>query len=70
MKAEAQAKGGHLTVQDMENMQADFDRQAQALSGALEKSFEADGPSLVVIPIDYDENNKLTQRMGELTASI
>jgi len=40
MKAEAQAKGGHLTVQDMENMQADFDRQAQALSGALEKSFE------------------------------
>jgi len=40
MKAEAQAKGGHLTVQDMDNMQADFDRQAQALSGALEKSFE------------------------------
>ncbi|MBC8337469.1 MAG: hypothetical protein H8E39_02130 [Alphaproteobacteria bacterium] len=40
MKAEAQAKGGHLTVQDMEDMQADFDRQAQALSGALEKSFE------------------------------
>ncbi len=40
MKAEARAKGGHLTVQDMENMQADFDRQAQALSGALEKSFE------------------------------
>ncbi len=40
MKAEAKAKGGHLTVQDMENMQADFDRQAQALSGALEQSFE------------------------------
>jgi len=40
MKAEAKAKGGHLTVQDMENMQADFDIQAQALSGALEKSFE------------------------------
>ncbi len=28
MKAEARTKGGHLTVQDMENMQADFDRQA------------------------------------------
>ena len=40
MKAKAKAKGGHLTVQDMENMQADFDIQAQALSGALEKSFE------------------------------
>ncbi len=41
MKAAAQAKGGHLTVQDMEDMQDDFDRQTQALSGALEKSFEA-----------------------------
>jgi len=40
MKAEAQAKGGDLTVQDMENMQDYFDRQAQALSGALENSFE------------------------------
>ena len=40
MKAEAQAKGGHLSVADLENMQADFDRQAEALSGALEKSFE------------------------------
>ncbi len=41
MKAAAQAKGGHLSVQDLENMQADFDRQAKALSGALEQSFEA-----------------------------
>ncbi len=41
MKAAAQAKGGHLTVQDLEDMQDDFDRQTQALSGALEKSFEA-----------------------------
>ncbi len=36
----------------------------------LETSFQTDGPSLVVIPIDYSENDKLTQRMGELTASI
>lgn len=41
MKAAAKAKGGHLTVQDMEDMQADFDRQTQALSGALERSFGA-----------------------------
>ncbi len=41
MKAAAKAKGGHLTVQDMEDMQEDFDRQAQALSGALESSFGA-----------------------------
>ena len=41
MKAAAEAKGGHLTVQDLEDMQDDFDRQTRALSGALEKSFEA-----------------------------
>ncbi len=41
MKAAAKAKGGHLSVQDLEDMQDDFDRQTRALSGALEKSFEA-----------------------------
>jgi acetolactate synthase-1/2/3 large subunit len=40
------------------------------LQETLETSFRAEGPSLIVIPIDYSENNKLTQRMGELTASI
>ena len=40
------------------------------LQETLETSFRTEGPSLVVIPIDYSENNKLTQRMGELTASI
>ena len=40
------------------------------LQDTLRASFDADGPSLVVIPIDYDENNKLTKRMGELTASL
>jgi acetolactate synthase-1/2/3 large subunit len=28
------------------------------------------GPSLVVLPIDYGENVKLSQRLGELTCSI
>jgi hypothetical protein len=41
MKAAAKAKGGHLTVQDMEDLQAEFDRQTQALSGALGRSFGA-----------------------------
>lgn len=40
LKAEAAAKG-HLTVADLENMQAEFDRQARALSGVFEQSFEA-----------------------------
>lgn len=40
MKAEAKAKGGHLSVQDLEDMQDDFDRLAAGLSGALAQSFE------------------------------
>lgn len=40
MKAEANAKGGHLSVQDLENMQDDFDRLAAGLSKALAQSFE------------------------------
>ena len=43
---------------------------ADDLRATLEESFRTEGPSLVVIPIDYAENTKLTQRMGELTASI
>ncbi|MFQ5763857.1 MAG: hypothetical protein ACE5GT_02920 [Rhodospirillales bacterium] len=40
LKAEAHAKGGRLTVADLEEMQAEFDRQAEALSGVFQQSFE------------------------------
>lgn len=40
------------------------------LEGVLRRSFEEPGPSLVVIPIDYRENPKLTKKLGELTATI
>ncbi len=40
LKAEAEARGGHLTSQDLEAMQADFNRQAEALSSVFEQSFE------------------------------
>ena len=40
------------------------------LRATLERSFEADGPSLVVIPIDYAENRKLTKRLGEIDAHL
>ena len=40
LKAFANAKGGHLTVADLDGMQSEFDRQAQALSGVFEQSFE------------------------------
>ncbi|NNF52624.1 MAG: acetolactate synthase large subunit, partial [Gammaproteobacteria bacterium] len=40
------------------------------LQAGLEKSFNTDGPSLVVVPIDYDENQKLTKRLGNIAVSI
>ncbi len=40
------------------------------LRDTLEKSFEAEGPSLVVIPIDYRENNLLTERLGNIGCTI
>ena len=44
--------------------------RSEDLRGVLEASFEVDGPSLVVIPIDYRENRLLTQKLGEITATL
>lgn len=40
------------------------------LQGELENAFNTEGPSLVVVPIDYRENQKLTERLGEMTCVI
>ncbi len=40
------------------------------LQATLEQSFQAEGPSLLVIPIDYDENTKLTDRLGNIPCSL
>ena len=40
------------------------------LQDTLNESFETEGPSLVVIPIDYRENNKLTERLGNIACPI
>ncbi|MBT8085789.1 MAG: acetolactate synthase large subunit [Woeseia sp.] len=40
------------------------------LQGALRTALDEDGPSLVVIPIDYRENPKLTKKLGEITSHI
>ncbi|MEL7185905.1 MAG: acetolactate synthase large subunit [Pseudomonadota bacterium] len=39
---------------------------AEDLEGALDGAFKESGPSLVVIPIDYRENQLLTKKLGEL----
>ncbi len=43
---------------------------AQDVENTLYQCFAESGPSLLVIPIDYRENNLLTKRLGELTCSI
>lgn len=40
------------------------------LESTLENAFNEDGPSLVVIPIDYRENQKLTKKLGEIRCTI
>ena len=40
------------------------------LEATLESAFAESGPSLVVIPIDYRENQLLTEKLGEITATI
>jgi acetolactate synthase-1/2/3 large subunit len=43
-----------------------FVENAVDLVPALEAAFDEDGPSLVVIPIDYRENALLTKKLGEI----
>jgi acetolactate synthase-1/2/3 large subunit len=40
------------------------------LVDTLEKAFDEEGPSLVVIPIDYRENLILTERLGDIVCPI
>jgi len=51
-----------------------WDFQHVTKSDDLLKSVEAaanhKGPSLIVLPIDYDENKKLTERLGKLTCTL
>ncbi len=44
--------------------------RSRELKGTLARALEQPGPSLVVLPIDYRENALLTQRLGEIQATI
>jgi len=50
--------------------QGQYVKQSQDLSGALNKALAHDGPSLIVIPIDYRENPILTKRLGNIACAI
>ena len=45
-------------------------RRSDQLKEQLAGAFAEEGPSLIVVPIDYRENLKLTQHLGELTVTI
>ena len=47
-----------------------FCQNSRDLQTTLEAAFNTSGPSLVVIPIDYRENALLTQKLGDITATI
>ncbi|HAD10767.1 MAG TPA: acetolactate synthase large subunit, partial [Porticoccaceae bacterium] len=44
--------------------------ESKALKDTLEAAFTHEGPSLVVVPVDYRENALLTQRLGELNEGM
>ncbi len=44
--------------------------RAEALQSSLERAFNEPGPSLVVMPVDYRENPKLTEKLGRIEATI
>ena len=43
---------------------------SEPLAETLEQAFQEEGPSIVVIPIDYRENALLTQKLGQITCKI
>ena len=44
--------------------------RSRDLSATLETAFAEDGPSLVVLPVDYRENARLTERLGDIVCPI
>jgi len=45
-------------------------KNSRDLMAELESAFNESGPSLIVVPIDYRENQLLTKRQGEITCPI
>jgi acetolactate synthase-1/2/3 large subunit len=50
--------------------QGHFVENSKDLEITLENALEEKGPSLVIIPIDYSENMKLTERLGDIACPI
>ena len=44
--------------------------KAEEFPGLLEEALAQNGPALLAVPVDYDENRKLTERLGNLVLPI
>ncbi len=47
-----------------------FEKDSANFANTLEKALNEEGPRLVVIPIDYEENPKLTAKLGKIVCPI
>jgi acetolactate synthase-1/2/3 large subunit len=43
---------------------------ADGVMPALEEAFAQDGPALIAVPVDYAENMKLTDRLGNVSVAM
>lgn len=50
--------------------QCEVIENAKDLRGGIDRAIAHDGPSLIVVPIDYRENMLLTKRLGDVKATI
>ena len=37
---------------------------------SLNEAFKQEGPAIIGVPVDYDENMRLTERLGNVSAII
>ena len=59
-----------LTLADAFGWGGHYVANSRDLSATLKAAFAETGPSLVVVPIDYRENMKLTERLGNIACPI
>ena len=45
-------------------------KNSAGVAPALAEAFAQDGPTLIAVPIDYDENMKLSERLGNIACPI
>ena len=45
-------------------------KAANEIIPALDEAFQQSGPALIAVPVDYAENMKLTDRLGNVSVAI